>query len=303
MKAETILQTIGNTPHVKINRLFSKKHQIWMKLERANPGGSIKDRIALAMIENAEKTGILTPDTTIIEPTSGNTGIGLALVCAVKRYRLLLVMPESMSLERRRYMQALGAEIEITPREQGMPGAISKAKVLSEQIRNSWMPCQFENPVNPEIHSKTTAQEIITDFGGKIDFLIGGIGTGGHITGVGQELKKINPNCLVCGVEPEASAVLSGEKPHPHTLQGIGAGFIPKILKRELLDRILQVKEAVAFNYAIRCAREEGIFVGISTGAALAATAEVLTNASTSKTVLLFCYDSGERYLSVKDLF
>lgn len=303
MKANTVLDTIGRTPHVKINKLFGNKHQVWMKLERANPGGSIKDRIALAMIEDAEEKGLLRPDTTIIEPTSGNTGIGLALVAAVKDYRLVLVMPESMSLERRRYMQALGAELELTPREQGMPGAISRAKALSEQIPNSWMPCQFENPANVTIHSMTTAQEIIGDFDGEIDCLIGGVGTGGHITGVAQEIKKLNPSCLVYGVEPELSPVLSGGQAQPHSLQGIGAGFIPSILKVELLDGILKVKEDAAFRYANRCAKEEGIFVGISTGAVLAATAELLSTTNTDLTVLLFCYDSGERYLSVENLF
>ena len=303
MKAASILDTIGGTPHVKINRLFGNRVDVWMKLERANPGGSIKDRIALAMIEDAETKGLLSRDSVIVEPTSGNTGIGLALVAAVRGYRLMLVMPESMSVERRRCMAALGAELVLTPRQNGMPGAIEKAKQILAETPNSWMPQQFENEANARIHRNTTAQEIIADFGAGIDCLISGVGTGGHISGVAEALKTANPNLKVFAVEPEASAVLSGGQPAPHPIQGIGAGFVPKILNRNILDGIIQVSKDEAYEFARRSAREEGIFVGISSGATLAATAKKIGDLPERSTVLIFCYDSGERYLSVDGLF
>ncbi len=303
MKANDILETIGNTPHVKLRRLFDARVDVWMKLERANPGGSIKDRIALSMVEDAEKRGLLQTDTVIIEPTSGNTGIGLAMVAAVKGYKLKLVMPESMSIERRRYMAALGAEVVLTPREKGMTGAIARARELVDETPNSWMPQQFENPANVEIHVKTTAAEIRKDFGDGVDVLITGVGTGGHITGVTQVLKKTNPSMRAYAVEPAASAVLSGGKAGPHPIQGIGAGFVPPILSTELLDGVIQVASEDAFEMARRCAREEGVLVGISSGAALAATQSMLPDIADHSTVLVFCYDTGERYLSVEGLF
>lgn len=303
MKAQNILGTIGNTPHVKINRLFGQKHQVWIKLEKTNPGASIKDRIALAMIEDAEAKGILNKDSVIIEPTSGNTGIGLALVAAVKGYKLILVMPESMSIERRKIMSAYGATFELTPRELGMKGAIEKAKELAKEIPNAWIPQQFDNPANAEIHRKTTAQEIIADFPNGIDYLITGVGTGGHITGVAEVLKEKFPSLKVFAVEPELSPVLSGGAPGPHPLQGIGAGFIPSVLNTNILDGILKVSKDEAFDYTQRIAKEEGIFVGVSTGASLAATAKKLKDIPEGAVVLTFNYDTGERYLSVDQLF
>ncbi len=303
MKVNNILETIGNTPHVKINKLFGPSQNVWMKLERANPGASIKDRIALAMIEDAEKSGQLTKSGVIIEPTSGNTGIGLAMVCAVKGYRLILVMPESMSLERRRYMQNLGAELVLTPRELGMKGAIQKSIELVETTPNAWSPDQFSNPANIEVHVKTTAQEILKDFPEGLDYLITGVGTGGHITACAQELKKHFPKLQVFAVEPTISAVISGEAPGPHPIQGIGAGFIPKNLNMELLDGIIKVDPKSAFEMARRCVKEEGIFIGVSSGASLAAVEQKLQEIPAGKTVLTFCYDTGERYLSVNELF
>ncbi|OGT34497.1 MAG: cysteine synthase A [Gammaproteobacteria bacterium RBG_16_51_14] len=303
MKADTILDTIGNTPHVRINRLFNPGVEVWMKLERSNPGASIKDRIALAMINDAEIKGILSRGTVIIEPTSGNTGIGLALVAAVKGYRLVLTMPESMSLERRRYMKALGAELVLTPKEKGMPGAIERALELHGEIANSWIPQQFENPSNVEIHRQSTALEILEDFPEGIDYLITGVGTGGHITGCAEILKNEFPQLQVFAVEPASSPVISGGEKGPHPLQGIGAGFVPKILNRDILDGVIQVGNADAFRFAVRCAKEEGIFVGISTGAALAAVNSKLGEIPAGSRILTFCYDTGERYLSVEGLF
>ncbi len=302
MKANSILETIGNTPHVRINRLFGD-YEVWAKLERTNPGGSIKDRIGLAMIEDAERRGILKPDSIIIEPTSGNTGIGLALVAAVKKYKLILVMPESMSLERRRLMAAYGAQLELTPREKGMKGAIEKANELASTINNSWIPQQFENEANIEIHKRTTAEEIIRDFPGGFDMLITGVGTGGHITGVAEVLKNKFSNLKVFAVEPSLSPVISGGQPGPHPLQGIGAGFIPKNLHTEILDDTISVTKEEAFEYAKRCALEEGILAGISSGASLAAVAKKIHDLPRNGKVLTFCYDTGERYLSVDGLF
>ena len=303
MKAQSVLQAIGNTPHVKINRLYPSKHSVWMKLERANPGGSIKDSIALSMIEDAESRGALKAGGTIIEPTSGNTGVGLAMVAAVKGYRLVLVMPESMSIERRRIMLAYGAEFVLTPREKGMRGAIEKAKEILESTPNSWMPQQFENPANIEIHRHTTAAEIIADFPEGIDYLITGVGTGGHITGCAQVLKEKFPQLKVFAVEPAASPVISGGAPSPHPIQGIGAGFIPTNLQTPLLDGVIQVTNDEAFEFARRAAREEGLFIGVSSGASLAAVLKKLPEIPEGATVLTFCYDTGERYLSVPNLF
>ena len=303
MKAKNILATIGNTPHVKINRLYGSDHEVWIKLERANPGASIKDRIALAMIEDAEQKGILNKESIIIEPTSGNTGIGLALVAAVKGYKIILVMPESMSIERRRLMALYGAEFVLTPREKGMKGAIEKATELAESTPNAWLPQQFNNPANTDIHRKTTALEILNDFPDGIDYIITGVGTGGHITGVAEVLKAKFPKLKVFAVEPELSPVLSGGAPGPHPLQGIGAGFVPAILNISILDGIIQVSKDEAFAYAQRAAKEEGIFVGVSTGASLAAVAKKLPEIEKGATVLTFNYDTGERYLSVEGLF
>lgn len=303
MKAENILQTIGNTPHVKINNLFSKDYEVWSKLEKFNPGASIKDRIALAMIEDAEKKGILKPDSTIVEPTSGNTGIGLAIVAAVKKYKLILVMPESFSIERRRLMAVYGATFELTPREKGMKGAIEKANELVQSIPGAWMPHQFNNEANIEIHKQTTAQEIIKDFPDGIDVIITGVGTGGHITGVGEVLKAKFPKLKIFAVEPALSPVISGGQPGPHPIQGIGAGFIPKNLHTDVLDGVIQVSKEEAFEYAQRSAREEGNFIGISSGAALAAVAKKLPELPKGSKVLTFNYDTGERYLSVEGLF
>ena len=303
MIATNILETIGNTPHVRINRLFGNKHQVYMKLERSNPGASIKDRIALAMVEDAEKKGILHQDSVIIEPTSGNTGIGLAMVAAVKGHKLILVMPESMSIERRRLMSLYGASFELTPREKGMKGAIEKAKELVAEIPHAWMPQQFDNPANTEVHRQTTAQEILKDFPEGIDYLITGVGTGGHITGCAEILKAKFPQLKVWAVEPELSPVLSGGSPAPHPLQGIGAGFVPSILNTSLLDGIIGVGKEEAFVYAQRAAKEEGIFVGISSGASLAAVAKKLSEIPEGSTVLTFNYDTGERYLSIDGLY
>ena len=302
MKAKNILETIGNTPHLRINRLFGDK-EVWIKLERNNPGASIKDRIALSMIEDAEKRGILKPDTIIIEPTSGNTGIGLALVAAVKRYKLILVMPESMSVERRRLMKAYGAQLDLTPREKGMPGAIERAKELAASTPNSWIPQQFENDANIEIHRKTTAQEILKDFPEGIDIIITGVGTGGHITAVAEELKKVYKNLKVFAVEPAASPVISGGKPSPHPIQGIGAGFIPKNLHVQSIDGVIQITKEEAFEYAAKAALEEGLLVGISTGASLAAVVKKLPDLRPGGKILTFNYDTGERYLSIDGLF
>jgi cysteine synthase A len=303
MKIKNILESIGNTDHVRINKLFSNQVEVWMKLERSNPGGSIKDRIALSMIEDAENKGILSKNSIIIEPTSGNTGIGLAMVAAVKGYRLILVMPESMSIERRKLMSTYGAEFVLTPKEKGMKGAVDKATEMTKEMENSWMPQQFENEANTEAHRKFTAQEILNDFPEGIDYLITGVGTGGHITGCAQILKKEFPRLKVFAVEPASSPVLSGGKPGPHPIQGIGAGFIPGILSRELLDGIIQVTKEESFEYAKRCAKEEGIFIGISSGASLAAVSRKIQEVPKGSRILTFCYDTGERYLSVEGLF
>ena len=300
MRADNILQTIGNTPHVRINRLFGPDANVWIKSERSNPGGSIKDRIALAMIEDAEKSGALQPGGTIIEPTSGNTGIGLALVAAVKGYKLILVMPDSMSIERRRLMLAYGAQFDLTPKEKGMKGAIARAEELQTQTPNSWVPQQFDNPANADIHASTTAQEILADFAGGLDVLITGVGTGGHLSGVARVLKAKFPQLKVFAVEPSLSPVISGGQPGPHPLQGLGAGFIPKNLDVTLLDGVIQVDAEPAREYARRSAREEGILVGISSGATLAAIAQKLPELPASSRVLGFNYDTGERYLSVE---
>ena len=300
MKADNILQTIGNTPHVRMNRLFGASHQVWIKCERSNPGGSIKDRIALSMVEAAEKSGELKPGATIIEPTSGNTGIGLAMVAAVKGYKLILVMPDSMSVERRRLILAYGAKFDLTPREKGMKGSIARAMELVAATPGSWMPQQFENPANIEVHARTTAQEILIDFPLGLDALITGVGTGGHITGCAQILKAKWPNLKVFAVEPTASPVISGGAPSPHPIQGIGAGFIPKNLDMSLLDGVIQVDAEPAREMARRCASEEGILVGISSGATLAAIAQKLPDLPLGATVLGFNYDTGERYLSIE---
>ncbi|MFZ1979432.1 MAG: cysteine synthase A [Bacteroidota bacterium] len=300
--AKNILETIGRTPHVRVNRLFGNK-EVSIKLERANPGGSIKDRIALAMIEDAERRGILNKDSVIIEPTSGNTGIGLAFVAAVKGYKLIIVLPESFSIERRRLIKAYGAQLELTPREKGMKGAIERATELAASTPNSWIPQQFENEANIAIHKKTTAREILEDFPQGIDFIITGVGTGGHITAVAEELKKVWKNLKVFAVEPALSPVISGGKPGPHPIQGIGAGFIPKNLHVEAIDGVLQVTKEEAYEYAQRAAREEGILVGVSSGAALAAVAKKLPDLRPGGRILTFNYDTGERYLSVDGLF
>lgn len=303
MKAHNILDTIGRTPHLRLNRLFDPRVEVWVKLERANPGGSIKDRIAVAMVEDAERRGVLRPGTTIIEPTSGNTGIGLAMVAAVKGYPLTLVMPESMSIERRRLMAAYGATLVLTPREQGMKGAIARAHELVAETPGAWMPQQFENPANVVIHQHTTAREIVEDFPTGLDCLITGVGTGGHITGVAGVLKAQWPALKVFAVEPAKSPVLSGGSPGPHRIQGIGAGFVPANLQPSLLDGVIQVTEDDAFEYARRAAREEGLFVGVSSGASLAAVSSRLPELPDGARILTFCYDTGERYLSVDGLF
>jgi len=300
MLAQNVLQTIGNTPHIRINRLFGSAHSVYIKSERANPGGSIKDRIALAMIEAAEQSGVLKAGGTIIEPTSGNTGVGLAMVAAVKGYKLVLVMPESMSIERRRLMLAYGASFVLTPREKGMSGAIARATELVAETPGAWMPQQFDNPANIDVHVRTTAEEIAADFPSGVDALITGVGTGGHITGCAQVLKKMWPKLKVYAVEPSASPVISGGKPSPHPIQGIGAGFIPKNLHVDLLDGVIQVDAEAAREMARRSAREEGLLVGISSGATLAAIAQKLPEIAAGATVLGFNYDTGERYLSIE---
>jgi len=303
MKVQSILETIGNTPHVRLSRLFPADYEVWVKVEKTNPGGSIKDRIALSMIEDAEAKGILKEGSTIIEPTSGNTGIGLALVAAVKGYRLILTMPESMSVERRQVLRAMGAELVLTPREKGMKGSIANAEELSAGIPNSWIPLQFSNPANVEAHRRNTAQEIVEDFPQGLDYLITGVGTGGHITGVADILKKQFPNIEVFAVEPEASPVISGGQPGPHPIQGIGAGFIPDNLNVDLLDGTITVSKEEAFEYAQKAAKVEGLFVGISSGASLAAVAKKMKELPAGSRILTFSYDHGERYLSVEGLY
>jgi len=303
MKVESILATIGNTPHIRVNRLFDPRVEVWFKQERANPGGSIKDRIALSMIEDAEERGILGPGSVVIEPTSGNTGIGLALVCAVKSYRLILTMPESMSIERRKLMTGYGAELELTPRELGMKGAIARAIELAGEIPGAWIPQQFENPANPAVHRQTTAAEILADFPDGLDYLVTGVGTGGHITGCAEVLKERWPDLKVYAVEPTLSPVLSGGTHSPHPIQGIGAGFIPGVMRTELLDGIIQVAPEDAMAYARRSAREEGVLVGVSSGASLAAVAQLLPSLPDGARVLTFTYDTGERYLSIDALW
>ena len=300
MKANNILDTIGRTPHIRVNRLFGKGHEVWIKSERANPGGSIKGRIALAMVEDAEKRGALKPGGTIVEPTSGNTGIGLAMVAAVKGYKLVLVMPDSMSVERRRLMLAYGASFVLTPRAEGMKGSIAKAQSIVAETPGAWMPQQFENPANIDVHVRTTAEEIAADFPDGLGALITGVGTGGHITGCAQVLKARWPKLKVFAVEPKASPVISGGQPSPHPIQGIGAGFIPKNLKTELLDGVIQVDAEDAREMARRAAREEGMLVGISSGATLAAIAQKLPDLPAGARVLGFNYDTGERYLSIE---
>lgn len=302
MKIQNILESIGNTPIVKLNKLFPN-HEVWMKLERQNPGGSIKDRIALAMIEKAEKDGKINKDTLIIEPTSGNTGVGLAMVCAVKGYQLVLVMPESMSVERRKLMSSYGASFVLTPKEKGTSGAIAKALEMAEEIQNSWIPQQFENEANPQIHAKTTAQEILNDFPEGFDYLITGVGTGGHITGVTEVLKEKFPDLKSFAVEPKDSPVISGGAPGPHPLQGIGAGFVPKVLNTEILEGTIEVEKAEAFEFTRRLASEDGILGGISTGASLAAVNKKLAEIPAGSKILTFNYDTGERYWSVEGLF
>jgi cysteine synthase A len=307
MKYESILETIGNTPVVKLSKIFpeagKKGIDIWIKLEKTNPGGSIKDRIGLAMIEDAERRGLLQKGSIIIEPTSGNTGVGLAFVAATKGYRLILTMPESMSVERRKLMSLYGAELVLTPKEKGMKGAIEKARELIAQNPGAWMPMQFDNQANVNIHRLTTAQEIIKDFPGGVDFLITGVGTGGHITGVGEVLSAEFPRLKVLAVEPKDSPVLSGGTPGPHPIQGIGAGFVPSILNTKLLNSIIQVTKEEAYTYAKDIARIEGIHVGVSTGASLAAVAKCIAAMPEKSTVLTFAYDTGERYLSIEGLF
>ena|SRR5690554_6904960 len=303
MKANHILETIGNTPVVRLERLFGSDQEVYIKLERSNPGNSIKDRIALAMVEDAEKKGLLKPESVIIEPTSGNTGIGLAMVAAVKGYQLILVMPESMSVERRKLMQAFGATFELTPKEKGMKGAIEKAEALVKELPNAWMPRQFDNLVNVTAHEETTAQEVLRDFPEGIDYLITGVGTGGHITGLAKVLKARFPQVRVIAVEPELSPVLSGGEPGPHPLQGIGAGFVPNVYQADLIDEVIQVSKEDSFQFVKDIGLREGILVGISTGAALAAVRKKLAEIPKGSRVLTFNYDTGERYLSVEDLF
>jgi len=301
MKKKNVLELIGNTPIVRINKLYNDNMEVWIKLEKHNPGGSIKDRIALSMIEDAEKKGILKKGTVIIEPTSGNTGIGLSIVAAVKSYRVILVMPDSMSVERRKQMKAYGAEIILTPKEQGMKGAIDKANEIKKEI-NGWIPMQFDNPANPKIHSQTTAQEILNDFPEGIDYFITGVGTGGHLSGVARELKKQWPSLRVLAVEPVDSPFISEGKAGPHAIQGIGAGFIPKNLDTDILDGVITISKDEAYSFTRNAAKEEGLFIGISTGASLAAIYQK-RNELEGKSVLTFAYDTGERYLSVEGLF
>ncbi len=303
MKANNILETIGNTPHIRINQLYPSDYEVWVKMEKANPGGSIKDRIALSMIEDAEKQGILKKGYVVIEPTSGNTGIGLALVAAVKKYRLILTMPESMSMERRQVLVALGAELVLTPKEKGMKGAIAKAEELAAEIQDAWIPHQFSNPANIAAHREKTAMEILNDFPEGIDYLITGVGTGGHISGVSEVLKKEFPNMKTFAVEPADSPVISGGEPGPHKIQGIGAGFIPDNLKTGLLDGTITVTQEEAFEYAKKAAKMEGLFVGISSGASFAAVAKKIKELPKGCRILTFSYDHGERYLSVDNLY
>ncbi|MBO6212188.1 cysteine synthase A [Algoriella sp.] len=297
-----VLETIGNTPIIKLNKLFPN-HQVYIKVEKQNPGGSIKDRIALAMIEDAEKAGILKPGGTIIEPTSGNTGIGLSFVAAVKGYKMIITMPESMSIERRKIMEAYGAEFVLTPKELGMKGAIAKAQELAETIEGAWVPQQFENSSNPTVHYNTTAKEIIADFPQGVDYLISGVGTGGHLSGVGKALKELNSSTKVLAIEPSDSPVISGGQSGPHALQGIGAGFIPGNLDTSILDGSIQITKEEAYDFTKRIAKEEGLFVGISTGASLAAVSKKLEEIGTEAKILTFNYDTGERYLSIEGLF
>ncbi len=303
MRLNNILEGIGNTPHIRINNLFGERTEVWMKLERNNPAGSIKDRIALSMIEDAEEKGLIKKGSVIIEPTSGNTGIGLAMVCAVKGYDLILVMPESMSRERRQLMASYGAKFELTARENGMKGAIDRAHLLLQKFPHSWMPNQFENKANPAVHLKFTAEEILRDFPEGFNALVTGVGTGGHISGCAEALKAQFPDIKIYAVEPADSPVISGGQPGSHPIQGIGAGFIPKNLNTELLDAAISVSKEEAFEYAKRCAQEEGILVGISSGASLAAVAKIIPDLPSGSRVLTFCYDTGERYLSVEGLF
>jgi cysteine synthase A len=303
MKANNILETIGNSPLVRVNNLYPEGYEVYVKVEKTNPGGSIKDRIALAMVEDAEAKGILRTGSVLIEPTSGNTGIGLALVAAVKKYKLILVMPESMSVERRRILTAYGAELVLTPRELGMKGAIAKANELAASTPDAWIPSQFDNEANIEAHKQKTAQEILTDFPEGFDYLITGVGTGGHITGVSDVLKEKFPNLKTFAVEPELSPVISGGKPGPHPIQGIGAGFIPVNLHTQSIDGTIQISKDEAFDYARRAAKEEGLFVGISSGASLAAVAKKIAELPVGTKILTFAYDTGERYLSIEGLF
>lgn len=307
MKYESILETIGNTPVVKINPLFpevvKKGIDVWIKLEKTNPGGSIKDRIGLAMIEDAEKKGLLKKGGTIIEPTSGNTGVGLAMVAASKGYRLILTMPESMSVERRKLMALYGAELVLTPKEKGMKGAIERARELITENPGSWMPMQFENQSNVEVHKRTTAKEVLADFPNGLDYIITGVGTGGHITGVGEVLKEKFPKIKVLAVEPTDSPVLSGGAPGPHPIQGIGAGFVPAILNVKMLDGIVQITKDEAYQFARDAAKVLGIHIGVSTGASLAAVSKTIASMPDKSTVLTFAYDTGERYLSIEGLF
>lgn len=303
MKVNNILETIGNSPLVRINNLYPVGYEVYVKVEKTNPGGSIKDRIALAMVEDAEAKGILRPGSVLIEPTSGNTGIGLALVAAVKRYKLILVMPESMSIERRRILTAYGADLVLTPRELGMKGAINKAKELAAETTDSWIPSQFDNEANINAHKLNTAKEILADFPEGFDYLITGVGTGGHITGVSEVLKLSFPNLKTFAVEPELSPVISGGAPGPHPIQGIGAGFIPENLHTKTLDGTIQVSKDEAFEFTRRAAKEEGLFIGISSGASLAAVAKKITELPVGSKILTFAYDTGERYLSIDGLF
>ena len=301
MKINNILESIGNTPVVKLNKLFPEAN-VWMKLEKANPGGSIKDRIALSMIEDAEKKNLLNKDTEIIEPTSGNTGVGLAMVAAIKNYKVTLVMPESMSVERRALMAAYGAQLVLTPKEEGLGGAIAKANDMLSKTKNAWMPSQFTNPANPEIHRTTTALEIIKDFPNGLDYVITGVGTGGHITGMADVLKKQYSNLKVLAVEPDASAIISGSAPGPHPLQGIGPGFIPEVFNTKIIDGGVRVTKEEAFAEVKKIAKTEGILVGISTGASLAAVRKKLDDIDSKATILTMNYDTGERYISVEGL-
>jgi cysteine synthase A len=303
VRFDSILETIGDTPHVRVNHLFDDGVEVWSKLERANPGGSIKDRIALSMIEDAERRGVLKPDTVVIEPTSGNTGVGLAMVCAVKGYRLILVMPDSFSIERRKVMLGYGAELELTPRELGIKGSMARADEIAAELPDAWIPSQFANPANPEVHRRTTAEEIAADFPEGLDYIVTGVGTGGHITGCAEVLKERWPGLKVYAVEPTLSPVLSGGEHTPHPIQGIGAGFIPDVARPELFDGIVQVAPEDAMAYARRSAQEEGVLIGISSGASLAAIAQLRPQIPDGSRVLAFNYDSGERYLSVEALW